>query len=346
MARPEADRMIESDVVQAGSRAVFSRRLILVGVPRCGSTWSGAALARTEGTSYLLEPDHPLHNAYSFRAHLAMRRGPRPLLLPGEPAPAYADLWNHILHPLVATSRSKRSLRNRAAWKLLRSQDVVARSLALLPDRGRPTLKLRAAARLATAKRVDAPGDNLLIKSVFAPLTIEWIASRFEVEVIVLLRNPLNVIPSWIDKGWDARVPEHFHLETNPSVLEHHGVRPPKAGASALSTTAWRLGLLTLALQKGAERHPEWTVVTHERLCERPVERFRELCTSLELPWSDAVEDYLDDHDERGSGDRLQAERWRRRFTPGQVEEICEVMSNLSVDPAPFGVRDWSEIAG
>ena len=39
---------------------------------------------------------------------------------------------------------------------------------------------------------------SLLVKSVHAPLSIDWVASEFDVDVVVVLRHAGSVLASWI----------------------------------------------------------------------------------------------------------------------------------------------------
>ena len=43
---------------------------------------------------------------------------------------------------------------------------------------------------------------RLVVKSVYAPLAVEWIAHRHDVRDRLVLRRPLNVVSSWLRLGW------------------------------------------------------------------------------------------------------------------------------------------------
>jgi hypothetical protein len=334
----------------------FSRRLLLVGAPRFGTTWTAPALAMTLGTSYLHEPDNPNRDPLAFRSRRGA--GQWPILEPGEAAPAYERLWDHAFNPTrppTATPRAQlRRVRVETARRLLHTKDRDARNRALSPGGGRVTLRLRMADALATPRDLEGSGGCLLIKSVHSPLAVDWLADRYDFDVAVMLRQPLNVIAGWMARGWGRRPPEAFNLETHPRIRElyvdRYGVPLPESGASELQLTAWRVGLLTFALQAAARRHPRWRVIVHERLCEDPPERFRELCAELGLVWVEAVDRYLNEHDEPGSGwktSRVASTlpgRWRSELSPEQVREIRDVLSGFALDLAPFGFSDWSDV--
>ena len=84
-------------------------------------------------------------------------------------------------------------------------------------------------------------------------------------------RNPLNVVSSWRE----LHIPL-FDLATRPIIrtryIEPLGIEPPGAGAPEVAQIAWHVGLLTHVIAQALDRHPEWIFVTHEDLCEDPVD--------------------------------------------------------------------------
>lgn len=67
-------------------------RVLVVGMPRSGSTWTAEILGLAEGTRALQEPDNPDNNP----AAVAVRsvRGWHPTLEVGQAAPDYQRLWD------------------------------------------------------------------------------------------------------------------------------------------------------------------------------------------------------------------------------------------------------------
>ena len=105
------------------------------------------------------------------------------------------------------------------------------------------------------------PGDRpvpalrdhrLLVKSVHAAMSVEWLAATFDLEVLVLLRHPGAVLASWQSLG----LPEHLaRLERVPEVrqrCEEWGV--PLPGPDELEHTVWLLGVLLTSLEEAARR--------------------------------------------------------------------------------------------
>src|SRR5207247_758089 len=109
-----------------------------------------------------------------------------------------------------------REARHRASLAIERRipRDELQRALSH-PERPRP-------ARVAAAAILDVPAEpgpneHVVVKSVHAPLALEWVAARFEPAVVVVLRHPLNVIASLLELGLPDR---DRALEREPLVRE------------------------------------------------------------------------------------------------------------------------------
>jgi hypothetical protein len=183
-----------------------------------------------------------------------------------------------------------------------------------------------------------------MVKSVHAPLALEWIASRLRPRMVVVLRHPLNVIASWVALGWGGCA-----LVTNPRVRERFGRRwnlpELDGGASPVAQAAWEVGVFTCTLEAGAARS-DWFVASHERLCVDPGEGFRDLFAQLGLAWSDRVDAFLAESNRPGAGfttNRVSAEepdRWRTRLTSEQIREAWSILSRMEAPWVERVARD------
>lgn len=311
------------------------QRLLVVGVPRSGTTWVANVLARAAGASYLEEPDNHFRFAHAFAAKRRLGMREYPLLAPGETGARtewLERLWRRAFTPapVGAVSRARR----RAANRLVRvaGARTVSNTLAGAP---RPP-SLRAAETLAVPETA-APGGCLVVKSVYAPLCAEWVAGAHDVEVAVVIRNPLNVLSSWIALDWlDPDGPEALST-LDPAAVEllrsRFGAPPPPPGA--LPRATWLIGMLTCALEDAAARNPSWRRVEHEQLCAAPHDAFPSLAAGVRLPWSARGDALLDAENRPGRGyetARVAAElrdAWRARLDEEQVREIRAVLDAL-----------------
>ncbi|MGH3002226.1 MAG: hypothetical protein ACRDM1_06125, partial [Gaiellaceae bacterium] len=231
-------------------------------------------------------------------------------------------------------------VRRAAALRLLRRASD-ADVLGSMIDPRQATRDVRLAARLAVPDRPSAPSRNLVVKTVHAQLAVEWIASRFPVEVLVVLRSPLNVVSSWKQMGW-LHAGGDVLRELDPRTarrLEHAFGIPPVSGGSPIEQATHLIGLLTAALLDAAARHPEWSVVEHEALCDAPHAGFRAAASRLGLGWSGEVDRLLDRMNRPGARyetSRVAAELddiWRTRLTQQEIETASALLQRFD--------RDW-----
>jgi hypothetical protein len=297
--------------------------LLIAGVPRSGTTWIGRALGHTENTAYVNEPD-------GFRDPLAFRTmltyGENPVLEPGQPAPDIEALWRGAF----AGGRPAGTLRDRLARALYERTPLDTRRAARA--RGHASGKAGLAARLAVA-RVAVPGARVVVKSVQSALALEWIADRFHPRVLIIERNPLNVLSSWNELGY-VRNPRET-AAVSAYARKRWGIDPPGEGAPHLALQAFLFGVLTSALREAADLHPEWVRTRHEDLCIDSAPRFRALAADAGLVWGDEAERFLTESDREGTPYRTQRraeeqpDRWRDRLDADQVTLIRETLARF-----------------
>jgi hypothetical protein len=285
-------------------------------------------LSHASGVSYVSEPDNESFNPFALKAKFGLGRFP--VLEDGDRAPEnYELLWERVFAgfqhsrvPQVVVqqlNRGKRAMRE--LWH------------AMCAPRPRLSVRLRLLTSWARppSSRVDG---RVLVKSVYAPLAVEWLGERFRPDVVVVRRHPMNVVASWTELGWGG-----CELVNNPTVRRRFGERwgLPELGAetSALERVSWEVGLFTSALEAAADRHPEWTVASHESLCLEPEDGFQRMYDQLGFEWTDQTDQFLDLSNRSGVGYSTfrvaseQPERWRQRLTPEQVKEAWSVLSRF-----------------
>ena len=315
------------------------KRILVVGLPRSATTWVGQVLGATEGARYVGEPDNDLRTPFALLAKRALRMGDFPALKPGVSAPQYALLWDNAFAVAPTGIGAFRAGRRRIAGLLYAG---VSRRTILAASR---QMSRRRSARMALAERLAVPerprrrAPVLVVKSVYSPLSVEWIADRIPLQVVVVVREPLGVLSSWARLEWLGRPGEDMLDLLAPKVRDdlaaRWGVEPPPPGASVVSRAAWMVGALTCALSDAASRHPDWRVTTHEALLDHSEDRFRELAGSLGLSWG--VEDArrLAGMNREGGAfepfrvaDQLK-DAWRARLSPEDAREATGVLEGF-----------------
>jgi hypothetical protein len=307
----------------AARAAVSSRamaRVLLLGVPRSGTTWSGRVLGHTAGTAYVNEPDGDTE-PYALTARLGF--GGPPTLAPGDAHAAYERLWAGAFagggRPMAVTARIARYLDAGA--------DPASRFRAWYGDGLTPRLRV-----VRAWARPPEPTDarHVVVKTVRAEFTAEWIVERFAPTVLLVERNPLNVLASWIDLGYAL---DEREFRTYVDRATPWGIAPPE-DADPVERQTFTFAVMATALRDAATRRG-WMRTTHEHLCIDSIARFRSLAEDLGLEWSDAAAHFVEESDREGSGYRTerrtaeQPERWRARLTEEQLDRILAVLARF-----------------
>jgi hypothetical protein len=300
-------------------------RILLAGVPRSGTSWTGQALGVTPGTRYVDEPDG-FRDAFAFKVMMAFGENAR--LDPGAAAADYRRLWAGAFAGGVRASGIGARF---AEWTYHRA-GTPARRRARRGDDVSPWLQ--AALRTAVPPVADPEARHVVVKSVQCALAAEWISQEFGPRVVVLFRHPLNTIASWRDMGFEASVVRNprEHAVLVDVAATRWGVAPPPADAPEMAHHAFEFGVLTNALADAASRHPDWIVARHEELCVDAAVRLRQLAERVGLEWSDAADRFVRESDRDGAGfattrvASAQPDRWRDRLATEDVDAIRGVL--------------------
>lgn len=305
------------------SSAGTPARTLLVGVARSGTSWLGHALGRADGVRFYYEPDNIDADPTGARAAGGLGFGPYPMISPGQDSTPFASVWDMAFAGrLPSVEKPPLLWAARATMRVPRSlRDPLVRQLAAL------------------AARLPSRSSHTVVKSIYAIFSLDWLVERYHPQVITIQRDPLNVVSSWRQ----LQIPL-FDLASRPAIaktyLEPVGIAPPRPDASPLTKIAWHVCLLTHVLGDALERHPDWRLVTHEDLCREPLTGMRDVFDGLGLAWSPEVERFLSESNRPGEGLKPvrvtteQPDRWRKRLTHAEVEEIEGVL-------AQFPRRGW-----
>lgn len=297
--------------------------MLLAGTGRSGTTWTGRVLGSAANTVYVNEPDNIGVNHHGGVQPDTLGFGPFPILRPGDEAPQYAALWRLAFSGRVP-------MRNGVGRRFGR---IALRMPHAVRD---PFLTTFAGAM----ERVRSLPPNVVVKSTMTHFCLEWLVANFHPRVVIIQRNPLNVVSSWLD--WKVNGKDlHLRSVVHERFVEPYGLPPAPPSGTQAALTAWWVGLLTTTMSRMVDTHPEWTVITHELLCADPEREFRELFDKLALTWTDQAAAFLQrgyllptfaqDLDTTAMGEstevtRAQADRWRERLDDSEVAEIERVL--------------------
>jgi len=199
-------------------------------------------------------------------------------------------------------------------------------------------------------------GNRALLKDPIALFSAEWIADRFDADVMVLIRHPAAFVGS-LTRGEGTHHPfSHFlkqpllmerYLQPYDDQIRRFAERelPPLDQAILL----WNIiHSMILGYRK---RRPNWLFVRHEDLSRNPVGEYRAIFESLDLPFTDEVEQTIIDsthtsdakNRDRGLVRESKANiwSWKRRLSEDQIAKVRE--QTREVAEQFYSDADWED---
>ncbi|MFJ2028789.1 sulfotransferase [Streptosporangium sp. NPDC087985] len=243
--------------------------VLVTGLPRSGTSWTGKMLSASGELVYVNEPLNPQHP---------------PGRSPG------------VLNAQVTHRFQYICPDNDEVW-LPAFTDTAALRYRFLAElrRNRSPYDLARMVRYGTAFTLGRlTGRRALLDDPFALFSAGWFAERLGCRVIILLRDPVSFVGSWQRLGWTI----YFHeLLEQPLLIRDHphleALRPLVGCQDRLAKAValWRAAR-TVATELAA-RHPGILLVRYEDLATDPPRGFRRLYGWSGLTWSARAEERI-----------------------------------------------------
>jgi|GEM_PF-3946915 len=253
------------------THASARRPVLLLCLPRSGSTWTANVLSRASGVRYISEPA----DSYRWPAALWAKFGLAEYPTPDEALSSkrFQNLWETVL------DRPSYFDMARFSAKLL---PQIPPSLIRRAVRPRQTIGNTRSVRTHSAPLRKQPrsSERLLIKEVTISFCGGLIADWLGADVLVIRRDPKKVAASWQKMSFPPE-PVHQQPWVAQQIIQPLAIAKPSLESNA-ERLAWTIGLLDLALMREAEAR-RWPVVTHEQLAANPADEFQKVAQTLNL---------------------------------------------------------------
>ena len=324
--------MVEGEHVTRTSEPAEGHRVLVVGAGRSGTTWVGEVLGRATDAAYVHEPDNIDWVPFAGRARAGLGLLPA-VDVDGDAPDSYTRLWEG------AFSARRRPGRNRLAARLYAGIPDANKYAALAPHGRSRSLRYVVATRLARPEAADVGARHRVVKSVAVPLALEWLASRFGPEVVLVRRHPLDVLGSRIGFGAIFVQNAHHYVDERAVAtrLERWSSPPRPARDEVFANFVWMAAFTMSAYEEVAASHPDFHVVDHESLRADPLPQFRSLVAAVGLQWSDGCEEHLRASDVPGTGFETKRvsgtsiEGGRARLSSDQQRVAREILARFPV---------------
>jgi hypothetical protein len=172
-----------------------------------------------------------------------------------------------------------------------------------------------------------------LIKDPLAIFSAEWLASRFDMQIVVLIRHPAAFAGSLKAKNW--RHPfEHFLQQ--PLLMQRLASFRPEIEKFAhdeqdiieQACLLWKI--MYSVVREYKSTHPDWIFLRHEDISLSPVAEFEKLYLSLGLTFTSGVRRVIEAHSSGDEGSSSIIKRdsaaniffWKKRLSQPELSLI------------------------
>ena len=304
------------------------RPILITGSHRSGTTWVGQTIASAGGMGFVDEPFSVLH-----------RRG-----VMGAPIdvwfPYIPDDPDGLIGPHVA-----RMLRWSYDWRA---------ELPTLRSARDGARMVRDGARFAGFRRHRG---RPLVKDPLALLAAPWLATSFDMQVVVMIRHPAAFASSLKRMGWTHPFSD---FERQPRLMEDllapyaDDVRDfARAEHDVVDQAALIWVMLHDVIARYRREQPGWSFIRHEDLSFDPVTGFQELCSQLGVAYGDRLAAFVDENTAAGNPAEAPAGRahqlrrnsrdnvsnWRTRLTADEIDRVRRRTAEVADEF--YDAADW-----
>ena len=303
------------------------RPVLVTGVPRSGTTWCGRVLGASSQLHYLHEPFNLFGGLRVFDVEFPFWY----MYVCVDNEAEYVDALQRCLafrYPWLRRMRSARSPK------------------ALVME-----------FREGVASRLRQRTTRALMKDPVAVFSTEWLAERFDMQVVVLVRHPAAVASSHRQYNWRL---DYAALLRQDLLFRDH-LEPFRDEIEAflrsgeddlLDNAAFMWKLMQSVLLDCRERHPEWKFVRHEDLSVDPPGGFCRLAEHLGIPYDKEIQAAIKTTTSGGNqgndpvhssnvrrDTKYNLSSWRRRLSQEELDRIHARVEDISA--AFYSDDEW-----
>jgi len=241
-----------------------AKHILVTGIPRCGSTFTGKIMSLSPRLSYIQEPFNPNYGLVGADIHFPFIKSPKP-----------DNIYANLLSELFSF---------KAKYKKNYSQDNSVRKFA------KSIFGPRAQINYRIAKFLHGENVRLLIKDPDAALLSEQMYLEHDCNVLILVRHPGAVYASFsrLGVGFDVSdiIPENFfntlNMSDNADLLKKVEKSP-----------AEQIGLLWVYIYENLnayfKKYDDWLMLLHEDISIDPIRSFKKIFNWAEIEFTERI---------------------------------------------------------
>jgi hypothetical protein len=300
------------------------RPILVTGAHRSGTTWVGKVLSASPSVGYIDEPFSPVVRHYS----------------PGTCNAEFDYWWMYV------TEENESPHYDHIAAMLGFRYQLRAQLKRIIKNRCGVRTFLKGYGGFLANRYIHHARP--LLKDPIALFSTEWLARRFNMDVVILIRHPAAFVSSIKRMNW----PHDFrNFLDQPLLMRDHlapleeEIREYIKGDHDIIEDAillWRM--FYYVVNKFRDNHKEFIFLRHEDISRRPVEKFRKLFDGLNIELTDKIRSVIIRHSEASNPSEApegiphqlnrnslaNIKNWKNRLSESEIERIREGVEDIS----------------
>jgi len=329
--------------------------ILVCGIPRSGTTWLGQILSQSPNVNYVHEPDDEKKYFSAFKLKENMHRFP--YLTRKDKNIYYKKLW---FNAFWGQERVRPMDRNDYLYKILKKlfflspcsieKDICRKCNMSKSYFFKKNKKERENKNIIIIKKKilsyftflfflnnfhHHKGNRNIVKSVHSILALDWIQHNFDVDIVIILRHPANVISSYIKMKFNDSIRNIFSQKRLISdyFVSYDDIINNKNTNTIIERMTMQIGAFYHIIQKQMQSNPNWIIIKHEDLCKNPFDMSMDIYEKLNLKWDQNVENYIEKHNKKGEGMEInriainQITKYNKLLKKEQIHKISKIYS-------------------
>ena len=193
--------------------------------------------------------------------------------------------------------------------------------------------------------KTDPKKQRVLIKDPIAVFSAQWLASRFNMDVIIMIRHPAAFVDSIKEQNWTHNF---SHFLNQPLLMKEYlfpfedqikKFTHKKIDIFDQAILLWKL--IYHVVSKYQEKQKNWLYVKHEDLSGDPVAGFGKIFKFLNIRFSKEIRKKIEQHSshtnpveggvhsiKRNSSAIIK--KWKNKFTDEEIKKIRDSVESIS----------------
>ncbi len=303
---------------------MIEKGILVTGSHRSGSTWVGQMIALSPSVAYIHEPFNIIYNR------------------PGICSASFKHWFTYICE-------ENENLYYEALKDTLEFKYKILKELAVIKA-PKDIVRLFRACILFTMYKLS--NKRPLMKDPIAIFSAEWLAKRFNMDVIILIRHPAAFAGSLKKANWTFQfsnfIEQPLLMQHHLSDFRHQIEEFAKKEKDIIDQAILLWNVIHYMILKYKKRNPDWNYVKHETISKNPMVEFGKLYDKLNLTYSKDIHDKIKEYSilkNKNFEDKIKRDSksniwsWKKRLTEDEIERIKDKTYDIAKNF--YSEEDW-----